>query len=253
MLPLRPVAAAAATDRMWDSTSLRTSPTTRSASRPTAPELRDLLALPADPHWLDQAHGNRILDLDLEPGRVDADAAYTASAGRVCAVQSADCLSLLLCNFDGTEIAAVHAGWRGLLAEIIGAAVARFKSEPEALMAWLGPAICVDHYEVSGDIQARFAARNRAYADAFSRRGPQHHLDLTQVARIQLAQCGVTRVYGGGQCTFARSDDYYSYRRDRVTGPLRYPDLAPLAPPRPPPLRTIRPIRARAVTPTPDL
>jgi len=181
------------------------------------------LDLPAAPQWLEQVHGCVVVDAAAD-GRVrTADASYADRPGVVCAVLTADCLPVLLCNRAGTEVAAMHCGWRGLAAGILGVALQRFRSAPADLLAWFGPAISQAAFEVGAEVREAFLARvatRDAMALAFvpSASTGRFRADLYQLARVQLAAAGVTAVYGGGLCTAADAQRFYSYRRDGVTG-----------------------------------
>lgn len=180
--------------------------------------LRLCLNLPSEPRWLRQVHGTVIRDA-AETGNLCADAAWTNRPAEVCAVLTADCVPILLCNRSGTEIAAVHAGWRGLSAGIISRAVARFQTEPDTLLAWLGPHIGPDHYPVGEEVRNACLTAGIAAPGGFTDAGAGHWLaDLGQIARSALAECGVTACFGSLHCSFSRDDLYYSYRRDGVTG-----------------------------------
>ncbi|MFC5301322.1 peptidoglycan editing factor PgeF [Azospira restricta] len=178
--------------------------------------------LPAMPVWLAQVHGVDVARLDALPAGAPApvaDAAVARAAGRVCAVMTADCLPLLLCDRDGTVVAAAHAGWRGLCAGVIEATVAAMAVRPAALSAWLGPAIGPAAFEVGDEVRAAFVARDAAAADGFVRGdGGRWFADLYRLARQRLAALGVPAVHGGGECTWRQADRYFSYRRDGVTG-----------------------------------
>jgi polyphenol oxidase len=170
--------------------------------------------LPEPARWTAQVHGTAIAGED-DPTDCTADGRYAARPGHVCAVLTADCLPLLLASRDGTEVAAVHCGWRGLAGGIVARAVARFRCAPGALLAWLGPAIGVAAYRVGPELPARFppAARSAfiAYEDGL-------HLDLDAATRSLLGAAGVTAAYGGGRCTAAEPARFYSHRRDGITG-----------------------------------
>ena len=170
--------------------------------------------VPDDPVWLRQVHGTQVVDADARPVLAQADAAVARRARTVCAVRMADCMPVLLSDVHGTVVAAAHAGWRGLAAGVIEAALAAMKSSPASVMAWLGPAIGPHAYEVGEDVRAAF----KGYESAFRPTRPGHWLlDLYAVARARLAEAGVMRVYGGGFCTYADSERFFSYRRDRAT------------------------------------
>ncbi|CAK0782327.1 polyphenol oxidase YfiH [Gammaproteobacteria bacterium] len=195
--------------------------------------------LPALPVWLRQVHGVTVAENLHQPPHqpgYEADAAITDQPGVVCVVLTADCLPILLCDQQGTRVAAVHAGWRGLAAGIIEATVERLGAEP--LLAWLGPAIGPNHFEVGAEVRAAFVAWHPDAALAFSP-APEGHwrADLFTLARQRLAACGVTAVYGGGLCTVSDPARFFSHRRDRgVTGRMASliwltgsPPSAPLA------------------------
>ncbi len=192
-----------------------------------------LAGLPEPP--ITQVHGTRVVAAEGLVTPVEADAITSATAGMVCRVVTADCLPVLFCNRAGSEIAAVHAGWRGLAAGILERAVAALVSSPEHLLAWIGPAISQAHYEVGGDLREAFLdAAGPGQADAvagcFRARGEKYLADLVALARLRLAACGVEAVYGGGVCTYADPVRFHSFRRDgkgagrNVTGLCILPD-----------------------------
>jgi polyphenol oxidase len=132
---------------------------------------------------------------------------------------TADCLPLLLCDRQGSEVAAVHAGWRGLCDGVIEAALARCHAPAERLLAWLGPAIGPGAFEVGDEVRAAFLARDARAAEAFCPgNGDRWLADLFLLARQRLACAGVDQVFGGGVCTYEQADEFFSYRRDGVTG-----------------------------------
>jgi len=181
-------------------------------------ELVTQLGLPSEPCWLTQVHGRRVLDLDAEaPG--EADGAVTSVAGRVCAVLTADCLPVLLASTDGARIGAAHAGWRGLAAGVLPAAIAAMHVPPAELVAWLGPAIGPASYEVGAEVREAFVARDRAAERCFVPTRPGHWLaDLYGLARLSLAAAGVAAVFGGGYCTFSDAARFFSHRRGAPCG-----------------------------------
>lgn len=178
------------------------------------------LGLPRAPEWLRQVHGARVVEVPHEPAEPDADAAWTAQAGIVCAVQAADCLPVLFCDDRATVVAAAHAGWRGLSAGVLENTVAALPVVPETLLAWLGPAIGPEAFEVGDDVRDAFVAVDPAAAACFlpGARPGKHFADLFALARQRLARAGVSRVHGGGISTHAEPERYYSFRRDGVCG-----------------------------------
>jgi YfiH family protein len=169
--------------------------------------------LPADPAWLKQVHGARVIDLDAGGGR-EGDAAFTRQRESVCAVQMADCMPVLFADEAGTTVAAAHAGWRGLAGGVLEATVAAMRIPAHQLLAWLGPAIGPRAYEVGEDVLAAL----RGHEAAFTPARPGHWLlDLYAVARQRLSQAGVTRISGGGLCTYSEPERFFSYRRDRTS------------------------------------
>lgn len=176
-------------------------------------------ALPAEPAWLDQVHGVNVVDAARVRGVPQADASVTSAENVVCAVLTADCLPVLFARDDGSAVGAAHAGWRGLCNGVLEASVARL-GEASRLMAWLGPAIGPDAFEVGDEVREAFAAHNPVALAAF-RPGlapGKWWADIYMLARQRLSMAGVTRIYGGGLCTVSDADRFYSYRRERVTG-----------------------------------
>jgi YfiH family protein len=174
----------------------------------------------ARPVWLRQVHGARVIDAARAgPLPPEADAAFTRQAGIACAVLTADCLPVLFCDFEGTVVAAAHAGWRGLLAGVLEATVAAMEVPGGELMAWLGPAIGPRAFEVGGEVRAAFVAAGAEAAAAFRPAGGGKWLaDLYRLARLRLAGQGVARVCGGDWCTLSEPERFFSYRRDGRTG-----------------------------------
>lgn len=173
--------------------------------------------LSQEPFWLTQVHGDRVVDAGTSEPAPEADAAVSSGSGLV--IMTADCLPVLFCSDDGDEIAACHCGWRGLAAGIIENTVAAMRSRPEALLAWLGPAISQAAFEVGDDVREAFLARTPDAAACFeaNERG-RWQADLYGLARQALNAAGVTRVHGGSLCTYSDPARFYSYRRDGQTG-----------------------------------
>lgn len=150
---------------------------------------------------------------------VEADAAYSLTPGVVCAVKLADCMPVLLTDTAGSVVAVAHAGWRGLAAGVVENTVDALPVARETLIAYLGPAIGPQAFEVGDEVRAAFCAVDPAAAQAFRPLTPGKWLaDLFELGRKRLARCGVTRAYGGGMCTFSDPQRFYSHRRNPVTG-----------------------------------
>ncbi len=176
--------------------------------------------LPAMPLWLDQVHGTGVCRADsAAPPTPRCDASVAVDPGVVCAVLTADCLPVLLCDRAGTCVAAAHAGWRGLAGGVLEATVRAMPASPLELMAWLGPAIGPERFEVGEEVRAAFVDSDPAAAVWFARNARGRWLaDLYGLARQRLSSVGVAAVSGGGLCTYADAARFYSYRRDGVTG-----------------------------------
>lgn len=174
---------------------------------------------PSEPVWLNQVHGVNVADAGHAGCLPEADASVTTHPGAVCVVMTADCLPILLCDDQGTVVGAAHAGWRGLCDGVIETTVNAMQASPSTLMAWLGPAIGPDEFEVGDEVRAAFVAKQAQAAAAFipSKNG-KWLADLYQLARLRLNAAGVIRIYGGNLCTYSDPERFYSYRRDGVTG-----------------------------------
>jgi YfiH family protein len=181
--------------------------------------LRQTLRLPAAPAWLRQVHGVQVVDASRLTTPVAADAAYALVPGVICAVLTADCLPVLLCDRGGHAVAAAHAGWRGLAAGVIEQTIAAMPLPCAKLIAWLGPAIGPQTYVVGEEVRQTFLNYDPATATAFRRAaGGGWHADLYQLARQRLRSQGVAEIHGGEFCTSQDPVRFYSYRRDGVTG-----------------------------------
>lgn len=186
-------------------------------------------ALPAEPFWLSQVHGTRVVDAAAASDVPEADASFTVERRVVCAVQTADCLAVLFCDSTGKTVGAAHAGWRGLVAGVLDNTVATMRDVGAGdILAWLGPAIGPEHFEVGEEVR-------QAFVDRFVVRGPdadqirtafrpvagtagKYLADIYSLARFALNRLGVIRISGGDLCTVSDVRRFYSYRRDRVTG-----------------------------------
>lgn len=169
------------------------------------------------PGWLTQVHGCDVVSATAQAG-ASADACWTAQAGMPCAVLTADCLSVLFADRDGTCVAAAHAGWRGLAAGVLEATIAALPVPPQRLLAWLGPAIGPDAFQVGAEVRAAFIAAAAEDATAFRPDGSRWRADLFALARARLARCGVGHISGGGICTVSQQQQFFSHRRDGVSG-----------------------------------
>ncbi len=178
--------------------------------------LKTELNLPTEPFWLEQIHSNAVIDASADLILSKADASYTHQKNVVCAVMTADCLPVLMCSSDGTQIAAIHAGWRGLATGIISNAVEALKTKD--LIVWLGAAIGADCFEVGDDVRDTFLKKSVNYESAFKAHENKWLGDIYQLARIELASLGVTQIFGGEFCTMTDTERFYSYRRDNQTG-----------------------------------
>ena len=180
--------------------------------------LREQLELPSEPCWINQTHGVRAVTLGEDDGR-DADAAITREPGFVAVVMTADCLPILICNREGSEVAAVHAGWRGLQAGVIQSTLAAMHSSPQQLIAWIGPGISQACFEVGDEVYAAFVGQDPAAADDFTASRPGHWLcDLGGLAESILCAAGVAGVTRSPHCSYRDAEMFYSYRREATTG-----------------------------------
>ncbi|MBF4988365.1 peptidoglycan editing factor PgeF [Methylophilus sp. 14] len=181
---------------------------------------RQLLSgyMPSEPIWLNQVHGVRVIDAALSSCLESADASFATRKQVVCVTMTADCLPVLLCNQAGTAVAAIHAGWRSLCDGVIEATVNAMPVQADQLMAWLGPAIGPEAFEVGGEVRAQFIAQDAQAELAFKAKGDKWLGDLYAIASQRLQTLGITQVYGGGRCTFNEPETFFSFRRDGDTG-----------------------------------
>ncbi len=181
---------------------------------------RQLLSpyLPSEPVWLNQVHGVRVIDAALSSCLESADASFSTRKQVVCVTMTADCLPVLLCDQAGSVVAAVHAGWRSLCDGVIEATVKAMPVEPTRLMAWLGPAIGPQAFEVGSEVREQFLTQDEQAEHAFQAHGEKWLGDLYAIARQRLSRLGVTQVYGGGRCTYREPETFFSFRRDGDTG-----------------------------------
>lgn len=182
--------------------------------------LQRQLDLPSTPYWLNQTHSNRVALLnDQHDYQVDSDSAISRQKGQIAVVMTADCLPILLCNRDGSEVAAIHAGWRGLADGIVSNTISNMNSDASQIMAWIGPAISQQRFEVGDDVYRLFVDRKKNATRFFDANRPGHWLcDLPGLAEQALLQHGVNQVYLSGLCSYDDASRFYSYRRDKITG-----------------------------------
>lgn len=181
--------------------------------------LKRQLKLPSEPLWLEQVHGRQVVTAGVAGLLPAADASVARQPGQVCVVMTADCLPVLFCDRAGTVVAAAHAGWRGLAAGVLEATMAAMAVNPGQVLAWLGPAIGAQAFEVGDEVRAVFTQAHGHAADAFAARPNGRWLaDIHALARMRLQAAGVGAVYGGGWCTFSEPQRFYSFRREPVTG-----------------------------------
>lgn len=192
--------------------------------RAVADNRRRLVAgasLPQMPVWLEQVHGTRVVRLDGQtPTDLQADAVYSNVPGQVCAVMTADCLPVLFYSQAGDEVAAAHAGWRGLCNGVLEQTLAAFAAQPGSISAWLGPAIGPQQFEVGPEVRAAFIAVDAVAAAAFTPQGDKFLADIYLLARQRLQRAGIHSIYGGDRCTVSEISHFFSYRRDGITGRL---------------------------------
>ncbi|MDH5447059.1 MAG: peptidoglycan editing factor PgeF [Gammaproteobacteria bacterium] len=177
------------------------------------------LGLPGEPAWLEQTHSIEVVDASQIEGVPKADAAYAHQAGTVCVVMTADCLPVLMTNHQGSIVAATHAGWRGLVDGILEATLNQSGLVPAETLAWFGPGIGAEVYEVGDEVRQAFLKYPMHDETPFVPHGDGKYLmDMYALARQRLNAAGVTAIYGGSACTYSQPDDFFSYRRDGVTG-----------------------------------
>lgn len=180
--------------------------------------LVEQLALPAMPQWLNQIHGQVVARLPSTETLPPADAAITRENGVVCAVMTADCLPVLFCSRDGSEVAAAHAGWRGLCNGVLEQTLSQFHCPAKDIHAWLGPAIGPQAFEVGPEVRSAFMAHAEQAEEAFRPVGNKYFADIWMLARQRLQAAGVHSISGSTRCTFHERDDFFSFRRDGITG-----------------------------------
>lgn len=181
--------------------------------------LQQQLALPNTPAWLNQVHKAHVVEITAQHTLCDADASFTRTEQQVCSILTADCLPILLCNTRGDEVAAIHAGWRSLASGIIEKTVQHFKSAPKEILAWLGPCICRDCYEIGREVYQAFTKNMASANAAFTPTRNDHWLaDLPKLAEQRLRNLQINAITLSNYCTMEQQTLFYSYRREGNTG-----------------------------------
>ena len=174
--------------------------------------------LPAEPVWLNQVHGTNVINAALSNCVQDADGSFTTESNVVCVTMTADCLPVLLCNKQGTAVAAIHAGWRSLCDGVIENTILAMGPKADDLLAWLGPAIGPDAFEVGAEVRQAFIEKDTNATLAFKPHADKWLANLYLLATQRLNNVGIKAIYGGGDCTYSSPDRYFSFRRDGMTG-----------------------------------
>ncbi len=202
--------------------------------------------LGAQPVYLDQVHGQAVVQLARQAAPpcdgMQADACTTSERGLACTVMVADCLPVLLTTADGSLVGAAHAGWRGLAGGVLEAFFESFRHQalvkssgvamknrvseaafPGQCMAWLGPCIGPERFEVGAEVRAAFVAQRPGDAACFQDLGQGKYLaDLPALARRRLQALGITALHGNNStppwCTVSHPSQFFSHRRDGRSG-----------------------------------
>lgn len=183
--------------------------------------LVEQFGLPHFPLFLTQTHSTRVIRLPYDGDNLEADAVYTNQPNQVCLVMTADCLPVLFYSKDGKEVAAAHAGWRGLCDGVLENTVAEFTCSPVDICAWLGPAIGPNAFQVGKEVIEQFCAFDPQAELAFiadPTTSGKFLGNLYQIAQQRLRKLGISEVFGGEHCTFTEQERFFSYRRDKQTG-----------------------------------
>ncbi|HHF0442958.1 TPA: peptidoglycan editing factor PgeF [Haemophilus influenzae] len=193
----------------------------KSAVKTNRTLLVEKFGLPQKPVFLTQTHSTRVLQLPYSGENLEADAVYTNVPNQVCVVMTADCLPVLFSTISGNEVAAAHAGWRGLCDGVLEKTVKCFQTKPEDIIAWFGPAIGPTAFQVGIDVVKQFVAVDEKAKLAFQPDAIEEGKylgNLYQIATQRLNNLGITQIYGGNHCTFNEKEKFFSYRRDNQTG-----------------------------------
>lgn len=191
-------------------------------------QLAQDLQLPAPPAWLNQVHGCDVAVLEKLPHEIiSADAAVTRQKNLVCLIMTADCLPILLCDQAGTQVAAIHAGWRSLASGIIFETLKKMAyDQNNEIFAWLGPAIGPNAFEIDENVKTALSGllSSKDSQDCFKplksdtlTDEKKYFANLYQIATHHLTACGVRKISGGEYCTYSQPDLFFSYRRTSKT------------------------------------
>lgn len=182
-------------------------------------EAQTSIGCPSEPQiqWLDQVHGQTCIYVDSDlPGRGEhppkADAMWTDLPGIALAIQSADCVPVVLTDAGGELIAAAHGGWRGLTKDVLAVLIEAMPMKPQELCAWVGPCIGPAHFEVGEDVWGLMVDKYSSFVLDHPVKPEKRFIDLPNLARHQLGESGVMKVSLSGLCTYA-SEDFYSHRQ----------------------------------------
>ena len=181
-------------------------------------ELLMHLGISTEPIWLKQEHNKKILLVDETPTDIKADGSYTTKKNKVCVVTTADCVPILFCNNEGTKVAAIHAGWKGICMGIIDDTIKIF-DRPESVFVWIGPCISKKHYEIGEDVYSNFLNYSDSLENSFKKNNNQKwSCCLNNIVKTLLKNSGVEKIYDCGLCTYELGDLFFSHRRDGNTG-----------------------------------
>lgn len=183
--------------------------------------IENRLNFPSEPVWLNQVHGSKVLDLPLEPKvSISADSCFTSQANTVCTIMTADCLPVLVCDKKGSQVAAIHCGWRGIAGGVIENTIEKFSCSMDEIYVWLGPAIGPNSFEVGIDVYNIFVESVDKTASAFikQKEGNKWLANIYTLAKLKLNSLGIKSIYGGNFDTYSQNDLFFSYRRDKQTG-----------------------------------
>ncbi|CAL7960357.1 polyphenol oxidase YfiH [Gammaproteobacteria bacterium] len=177
------------------------------------------LNLPAEPFWLKQEHTNTVIHLEPNTTIIEpiADAAFATTPNLVCVVTTADCVPILVCDQNGTIVAAIHAGWKGIATGIIEATIKAMNTNPTKLLAWLGPAIGANSFEAGEDMREIFIKSNPESQKAFVAHNDRFLTNIYLLASQCLNTVGITAIYGGKYCTFTQKELFFSFRREGIS------------------------------------